>query len=157
DSVVWGPAAHLAASPRPWVRLLGLTSGAWPRCGLEDAILPNHVIPTEQFNPDPVTQADRRSFSVIAGSASGELVLSRSRRNPQGNRLGQSPLLPVGRKPRALTRARIPEHAFSGSDRLMARPSEAAELDQIKSASRCWRNWHVNTLSPHDGQFDAKH
>ena len=31
DSVVWGPAAHLAASPRALVRLLGMTSGGWPR------------------------------------------------------------------------------------------------------------------------------
>jgi hypothetical protein len=31
NSVVWGPASHLAASPRPNARLLGLNSGSWPR------------------------------------------------------------------------------------------------------------------------------
>jgi hypothetical protein len=69
DSVVWGPATHLAASPRRWVRLLGLTSGGWPRSAIEDAILPDHVIPAQQLDPDPVAEADRRCFSVIAGSA----------------------------------------------------------------------------------------
>ena len=143
DSVAWGPAAHVAASPRPWVRLLGLTSGAWPRLGIGDAVLPDHIVPAGQLDPDPVAESDRRAFSVIAGRATGGLVLSRSRRNAQGNRLGGSPLLPAGRKERALARARIPEHAFSESDRLMARPSEANGLDRVKSASQCWRDWHV--------------
>jgi hypothetical protein len=44
DSVVWGPAAHLAAWPRPCVRLLGLTSGRWPRGETDDAILPDHIV-----------------------------------------------------------------------------------------------------------------
>jgi hypothetical protein len=157
DSVVWGPATHLAASPRRWVRLLGLTSGGWPRSGTEDALLPDHIISAKQLDPDPVAEADRRCFSVIAGGATGGLVLSRSRRNPQGNRQGQSPLVPAGRKPRALTRARIPEHAFSESDRLMAWPLEAAKLDHLKSASQCWRDWHVNAVTAHDGQFGGKH
>ena len=65
--------------------------------------------------------------------------------------------MPAGRKERALARARIPEHAFSESDRLMARPSEANGLDRVKSASQCWRDWHVNGLTPHDGQFSRQH
>ena len=89
DSVVWGPAAHLSASPRKWVRLLGLTSGGWPRCGMEDAILPDHIIAATQLDPDLVAEADRRCFSIIVGAARGGLALSRSRRNAQGNRLGQ--------------------------------------------------------------------
>lgn len=157
DSVVWGPAGHIAASPRRWVRLLGLTSGGWPRSGTEDAILPDHVVPARQLDPDPVTEADRRCFAVIVGSATGGLVLSRSRRNAQGNRSGQSPLLAAGQKTRALARARVPEHAFSESDRLMARQSEAAEGDGAQSALRCWRSWHVSALTPHDGQFGGKH
>jgi hypothetical protein len=157
DSVVWGPAMHLAASPRPWVRLLGLTSGSWPRQRMEDAILPEHIVPARQLDPDSIAESDRRSFSVITGCATGGLVLSRSRRNAQGNRLGESPLLPAGQTVRALTRARIPEHAFSESDRLMARPSEAAGLDRVKSASQCWRDWHANALTPHDGQFSRQH
>jgi hypothetical protein len=57
----------------------------------------------------------------------------------------------------ALSRARVPEHAFSEADRLMARPSEAAEVKQIESAALCWRHWHVEDLTPHDGQFSASH
>lgn len=157
DSVVWSPAAHLAAAPRPWVRLLGLTGGGWPRSGTEDALLPDHIIPAEQLDPNPVAEADRLAFSIIAGAATGRLVLSRSRRNLQGNRMAPSPLLPPGRKERMLARARVPEHAFSESDRLMARPSEAGELDRVKSATLCWRNWHRNDLTAHDGQFRANH
>lgn len=157
DSVVWGPAAHLAAAPRPFVRLLGMTSGGWPRNGMDDAVLPDHVVPALELDPDPLAEQDRRCFSAIAGSAGGEFVLSRSRRNAQGNRLGRSPLLPSNRPDRLLARARIPEHAFSEADRLMVRPSESCELDHVNSATRCWRNWHVNSLTAHDGQFEASH
>jgi hypothetical protein len=87
DSVVWGPAAHLAAWPRPYVRLLGLTSGRWPRGETDDAILPDHIVEAKELDPDPIPQADRRCFAIIAGSASGALAISRSRRNAQGNRL----------------------------------------------------------------------
>ena len=157
DSVVWGPAAHLAAAPRSFVRLLGMTGGGWPRRGLEDALLPDHIVAARELDPDPVSEQDWRCFSVITGSVSGELVLSRSRRNAQGSRLGRSPLLPSDRQERRLPRARIPAHAFSEADRLMVRPGEAAALEQVKSASRCWRNWHVSTLTDHDGRFASGH
>ncbi|WP_257169707.1 PD-(D/E)XK nuclease family protein [Bradyrhizobium sp. SRS-191] len=157
DSVVWGPAAHLAAWPRPYVRLLGLTSGRWPRGETDDAILPDHIVAAKELDPDPMPQADRRCFAIVVGSASGALSMSRSRRNAQGNRLGASPLIAEGPKERALARARVPEHAFSEADRLMARRDEAATLDGIKSASQCWRNWHVTGLTDHDGRFRANH
>jgi len=38
-------------------------------------------------------------------------------------------------------------------DRLLARPAEAADIDQIGSAGRCWRDWHVEGLTDHDGTF----
>jgi hypothetical protein len=111
DSVVWGPAAHLAAWLRPWVRLLGLTSGRWPRSESDDAILPDHIVPANELDPDPLPQTDRRCFSIIVGTASGGLAVSRSRRNAQGNRLGASPLISGGPKESALARVRVPEHA----------------------------------------------
>ena len=157
DSVVWGPAAHLAASPRPWVRLVGLTSRTWPRRGAEDPVLPDHLISAKELDPDPTPESDRRSFAVLVDAASAGLVLSRSRRSSQGNRLGPSPLLPNGQPERALSRARIPEHAFSEADRLMARPEEAASVDHVASASQCWRHWHAAGLTAHDGQFKANH
>src|SRR5262249_17363596 len=102
-------------------------------------------------------QADRRCFAIIVGSASGALAISRSRRNAQGNRLGASPLISAGPKERALARARVPEHAFSEADRLMARTEEAAALDGIRSALQCWRNWHLSGVTAHDGRFRANH
>ncbi len=157
DSVVWGPAVHLASSPRRWVRLLGLTSRAWPRRGGEDPILPDHLVAARALDPDPVPEADRRHYAVIHASAGGALVLSRSRRSPQGSRVGPSPLLPHDRDERVLSRARIPEHAFSEADRLMARPAEAARVPYITSASQCWRNWHSESFTAHDGRFGADH
>jgi hypothetical protein len=157
DSVVWGPAAHIAAAPRPWMRLIGLTNRAWPRRGAEDPILPDHLISARELDPDPTPEADRRFYAVLVDAASAGLVLSRSRRSAQGYSLGPSPLLPHGRRERGLSRARIPEHAFSEADRLMARREEAASVDSIFSASRCWRDWHIGDLTAHDGQFEADH
>jgi RecB family exonuclease len=157
DSVAWCSAADLAVAPRPWVRLLGLTSHAWPRRLADDPILPNHVVPAVVLDPDPVEKADRRHFTVITNAVSGGLVLSRARRNAQGGRVGPSPLLAQSSAERSLSRARIPEHAFSEADRLMARPEEAAEVERIKSASRCWHNWHREGLTAHDGNFNAEH
>ncbi len=39
----------------------------------------------------------------------------------------------------------------------MARPQEAAGIEQIKSASWCWNNWHRESLTAHDGNFNADH
>jgi hypothetical protein len=157
DSVVWAPAAHVAAAPRPWLRLLGLTSRAWRRRMSEDPILPHHIVSAQVFDPDPMPEADRRTFAVLLASASTGMILSRSRRTAHGHRLGPSPLLPEDRIERALSRARIPEHAFSGADRLMARPTEAMATPRIRSATQCWRDWHRSNLTVHDGQFGADH
>jgi hypothetical protein len=157
DSVVWAPAAHVAAAPRPWVRLLGLTSRAWPRQMSEDPILPHHVAPAQAFDPDPIPEADRRTFAVLLSSAGAGIVLSRSRRNAHGSRLGTSPLLPEGLDERVLARARIPEHAFSEADRLMARPQEALRTPHIHSATKCWQGWHATGFTEHDGKFDGDH
>jgi hypothetical protein len=157
DSVVWCPAAQLAAAPRPWVRLLGLASGAWPRSAAVDPILPGHIVAARDLDPDPLPEADRRCFATLLAADEGGAVLSRSRRSPQGHRLGPSPLLPDAPSERALSRARIPEHAFSEADRLMARPAEAAALPRIQQASACWRNWHVSAMTAHDGQFQTDH
>jgi hypothetical protein len=157
DSVVWAPAAHVAAAPRPWLRLLGLTSRAWPRRMSEDSILPHHIVSAALFDPDPTPEADRRTFTVLLGSAKTGVVLSRSQRSAHGHRLGPSPLLAPGRVERGLSRARIPEHAFSEADRLMARPAEAVATPRIRSATQSWRDWHRTNLTAHDGQFGADH
>jgi len=156
DSIVWCPARDLAAAPRPHVRLLGLTNRSWPRTAGDEPILPSHVLSADEFDVDPVARADRRHFRVILEAASGSVVLSRCRRSGQGSRVGRSPLL-QDRPEIALSRARIPEHVFSEADRLMARPADAATIKRIQSARLCWRNWHLEHLTPHDAQFAADH
>lgn len=61
-SLAWMPASALAASPRRFVRLLGLNSSRWPRAISEDRLLSDHIIPTAQLDPLPVNAADRRDF-----------------------------------------------------------------------------------------------
>jgi len=156
DSIVWCSASDLAAAPRPHVRLLGLTNRGWPRRIGDDPILPNHVLPGPAFDIDPVSRADRRHFAVILDAASGSVVLSRSRRGSQGNRVGRSPLLQDHAEV-TLSRARVPIHAFSEADRLMARPKDAAGNKRINSAALCWQHWHVEQLTAHDGQFSPDH
>ena len=123
----------------------------------EDPILSQHIISTKAFGIDPVPEADRRAFAVIVASAHAGIVFSRSRRTSLSHRVGPSPLLPQDRSEEALSRARIPLHAFSEPDRLMARPTEAARVSHIASASRSWVNWHRTTLTDHDGRFQANH
>ena len=50
-SVCWMPASALAASPRRFVRLLGLNSARWPRAMAEDRLLSDHIVPTAELDP----------------------------------------------------------------------------------------------------------
>jgi len=156
-SVVWCPARHLVGAPRPWVRLLGMTARSWPRRAAEDPLIPAHILPRHMLDPDPVTEQDRRAFAVITGHAAYGCVLSRSRRNAQGGQLSASPLIPQGAHPQVLKRARIPQHAFSEADRLLARPDEAATWPALVAANLCWRNWRRPAVTAHDGRARADH
>ena len=55
-SVLWCQVADIAACPRPYVRLLGLTSRGWPRTQSEDPLLPAHVIDQTELDPVLVYQ-----------------------------------------------------------------------------------------------------
>ena len=83
-SVAWMPASALAASPRKFVRLLGLTSTGWPRRISEDRLLSDHIVPVTELDPLPVTAADRRDFETILCTTGGQVVLSRARRDNEG-------------------------------------------------------------------------
>jgi hypothetical protein len=156
NSVVWCSAKDLAAAPRPFVRLLGLTNRNWPRRQGNDAILPEHVLSAEIVDFDPVAKADRRHFHIVLEAATGGAMLSRGRRSAQGSRVGRSPLL-EDRSETQLSRARVPEHAWNEADRIMARPQDAANVNRLKAADTCWRNWHVAQLTLNDGKFEANH
>lgn len=156
-SAVWCPASHLAGSPRPWVRMLGMNSRSWPRQATEDPLIPPHILPSHVFNPDSVTEQDRRSFVVITGNATSGCVLSLSRRNAQGGRIAASSFIEPGRPAEVLKRSRVPRHAFSEADRLLARPDEASSSSTLAAADLCWRNWRRSAITPHDGQVRTDH
>ncbi|RWK68287.1 MAG: PD-(D/E)XK nuclease family protein [Mesorhizobium sp.] len=157
DSIVWTAAWQLAAAPRPWVRLLGLTERGWPSSSGEDPLLPEHIVESGAPDADPPAEADRRAFNIIAAGAGRGIILSRSRRNAQGGRTGPSPLLSPGGRTTALARTRLAEHAASESDRLTARPQDVAEHPATGAALRCWHNWHRKDLTVHDGLVSAGH
>lgn len=156
-SVAWMPASALAASPRRFVRLVGLNSSRWPRGISEDRLLSDHIIATAELDPLPVSAADRRDFDTILATTAREVVLSRARRGGEGRLLGRSTLLGDPAEETYLRRNAVPAHAFSETDRLMARPQDFAQEPQALGATACWRNWHRPEITPHDGKVRADH
>ena len=158
NSICWMPVSALAASPRRFVRLLGLNSSRWPRSISEDRLLSDHIVPTAELDPLPVAAADRRDFETILTTTESLVILSRARRDEDGRLLGRSALL-LQRHPEEtyLRRNGIPDHAFSETDRLMARPQEFRAMPQAVAAWGCWRNWLRQEITPHDGLVRAGH
>ena len=156
NSVVWCQASHLAASPRPFTRLLGLTSRSWPRSENDDPLIPDHLLDRRRLRPMTRAERDRLDFEVICAQSGEMLILSRPERNAKGSVLSPSSLWPgteIVHK-----RDRIPEHAFSEPDRLLARPQDAGRLLHVRQSQLCWRNWQREpTLTVHDGLTSAKH
>ena len=157
NSIVWCPAAHLAAWPRLYTRLIGLTGRSWPRVDREDALLPDHILSRRIVVPVSNAERDRRNFSLIAAQTGGQLSLSRSERSAEGSLLSQSPLWPANLRPVVRARTRVPEHAFSETDRLLARPEEAGNSPQLRSSAACWRNRRSQDLTEHDGLIRRSH
>jgi RecB family exonuclease len=156
-SVGWMHASALATSPRSYVWLLGLNALTWPRASREDPLLPDHIISTTELDPLPVTHMDRLAFRAIGGTTTRELVCSASRRDATGRQLGLSPLLPPGVDPERLRRTRVPAHAMSEQDRMMARPGEFAGTPRASSAAGCWLDWHTPDITAHDGLVQPDH
>jgi PAS domain-containing protein len=149
-NIIWGAAHTVANAPRQFTRMLGLTSRHWPRQGREDALLPAHILDPALLEPAGATAEDRTHFAVLRDAAD-EIVYSRSRRDREGRLLGTSPLVPPEIAPEHLQRSRIPQHAFSESDRLLARRQEFSETEGAKSAASCYRNWRSPKITAHDG------
>ena len=137
---IWTSAISLAAAPRPFVRLLALNAGRWPRRISEDRLIPDHIIPIKELDPLPVADADRRDFATIIASAK-HATISFSRRDVEGRLLGRSPLI-GDLKDIYLSRGRIPDHAASESDRLLARPSEFQTTPIARSGLAAWHDWY---------------
>jgi hypothetical protein len=156
DAVVWCNADDLAAAPRRFVWLLGLTATKWPRTARLDPILPGFVVPAPLLDPDPIEVADRRSHAIIVGS-SEEVVLSSARLGGDKRRQTASPLQPPVKKEDILQRDRAPQHALTEADRLLARPQEAEVAGLGAHARVGWRNWNRRELTAHDGLIGAPH
>ena len=156
-SIGWMHAATLACCPHPYVWLLGLNARTWPRSAAEDPLLPDHVIPSSRLNSLPVTLADRLAFRAICSTTPTQLVCCASRRDATGRLLGLSPLMPSDPAPERLRRARIPEHAMSEQDRMMARPDEFAATVRSASAHACWQDWNNPANTSHDGAIRPDH
>ena len=154
-SIAWMPADTLASCPRPFVWLLGLNAQTWPRSSADDSLLPQHVLGDFAL-AETTTEADRRSYEAILMSTACEVVQSFSRREVTGRKLGVSPLVD-SRTAVELSRSRIPEHAMSEPDRMLARPDEFAANDAARQADACWRAWRDPTIGPHDGLVPAGH
>mgnify|MGYP001562333466 CR=1 FL=1 len=156
-SVVWGPASTLATAPRRFVRMLGLTSRNWPRAFADDPLLPGYIIPSTTLQPVSLPAWDRLDFACLLSGAQDDVALSRSRCDSQGRLMGRSALWPVDSQETVLRWIRVPEHAISESDRLLARPEEFQRSQLAHSASACWRNWQRENITPHDGLLAGHH
>ena len=157
NSVVWCPASHLVGAPRRWTRLLGVAGRSWPRSESEDPLLPDHVLSRRRLIPVPIAERDRLCFELLLSRQAEEVVLSRSRRSTDGTLQSASALWPATMPVRTCARTRVPEHAFSEADRLLARGAEAGRSGRIKAALSCWRNWDREEATPHDGVLRARH
>ena len=150
------PASALAASPRRHA-LVGPNSSRWPRGISEDRLISDHIIPTAELDPLQIGAADRRDFETILATTEIEVTMSRARRDGEGRLLGRSALLGPVAEEIYIGRNAVPTHAFSETDRMMARPDEFASNTQAASALATWRNWHRKEITPHDGLVRPDH
>ena len=123
-----------SASPRHFMRLIGLSGPTWPRPENEDPLLPGHLVARRRLEPVSATERDRLHFTSMLDYCGGEIVLSRSRRSAEGSLLSKSSLWPRDVKELVRNRAQTPKHAFSESDRLLARPEEAGQSPLVRSS-----------------------
>lgn len=156
-SVCWMPASALAATSRPYVRLLGLNSGLWPRTGTEDGLLPSHIVAARELEPETLPALERACFFAILGAGSRQVVLSHARRDDRGRHISRSALLQTFAEPEHLARHAVPSHAMSECDRLLARPVDFRDSAQAAAAFECWSNWHRAELTKHDGLIVQDH
>lgn len=159
SSPAYMSAAALATVPRKHVRLIGLTSRAWPRGISEDALVPSTVIPLHELDPLPLREIDMRDYETILATTESSVSLSWARRDADGRVLGISPMVSAAVKKKAtrLQRIRIPSHAMSHSDRLLAQPLEFKRTKRAMQAKACWADWHLSEVTPHDGLVRPDH
>ncbi|RFC65851.1 PD-(D/E)XK nuclease family protein [Mesorhizobium denitrificans] len=156
NTIVWGPAHHVAAAPRKHVRLIGLAANAWPRRPSENPLLPEHLLEPLRLPSADIANDDRMTHDIIV-SQSADHSLSRGHRSATGALQAASTLWRRDRE-RIVGRSAIPRHAFSESDRLYARPADAGKQPQVRASRACWRAWQDSDWhTAHDGLVRANH
>ena len=156
SGVVFSSSDQAIGLNRPYVRLLGVTSRGWPRHSLEDPLLPVRIIPQRILQPFPLSEQDRRAFEYHSLHAR-TMIYSAPRRDREGRLLGSSPLIPKDVRPQLLRRTVIPAHAFSESDRLLARPAEFRSTEAAAEVVGCIKDWNSAEITAHDGRIQASH
>ncbi|MCY4170800.1 MAG: PD-(D/E)XK nuclease family protein [Bacteroidetes bacterium] len=161
ERVAWMPAQSLAASPRQYVRLLGLNSYHWPRENIKDLLLtgPGLEDANQSLDPLPMYDADQRDFSTICQTTSKTVICSFSRYDADGKILGRSHLLSseIFSDTIELFRNSVPSHAMSQSDQLLASPTKFRTTPRAAKALTCWNNWRNQKITEHDGLIKDNH
>jgi hypothetical protein len=70
-SMAWSRPARFAASPRRFVRLIGLNSSRWPRGIAEDRLIPEKEVTERWIRGHPRIKAANGAFRTSPTSASG--------------------------------------------------------------------------------------
>ena len=155
-SILCGPSDLSVGSGRKFVRLLGMTSRGWPRIDKEDPLLPDHIVSSSELQP--LSRSSRDRLSILFHISDARVVVySRSRRDREGRLMAASPLLPKDVSPIPIQRATAPRHAFSESDRLLARPEEFSLQPLAQSSLNCLRDWGRREITVHDGWIRSGH
>lgn len=156
NSIAWGPARHLAAAPRAHVRLIGLDANAWPRRSSENPLIPQHLLGHLRLPSAEAAESDQVMHDIIVGQ-SQNYALSRAYRSATGSLQAASTLWPKDRE-HVVGRSAIPAHAFSESDRLYARATDAGKDPQVRASRACWRAWWDSEQhTAHDGRVRPDH
>jgi hypothetical protein len=114
------------------------------------------MLDRRELHPVNTAERDRLHFEIIRAQTREQLVLSRPQRNAKGSVLSPSSLWPGDVL--IHKRDRVPEHAFSEADRLLARPRDAGQLAHVRQSQLCWQNWQRQSdLTAHDGLSSANH
>lgn len=138
NTIVWGPAHHLAAAPRKYVRLLGLGANAWARRAIGDPLLPEHLLEDIRLPSADIADDDRMMHDIIVNQ-SADYTLSRGHRSATGALQAAGTLWRRDQE-RIVGRSAIPRHAFSQSDRLYARPADAGIDLQPYDRKTAWKD-----------------
>lgn len=158
NNIVWARAADLVGAPRKHMRLVGLSSRSWPRADGVDPLLPDHVLSERELVELVRLERDRLAFEILVSHPGSHVILSRSRRSAEGAFLAKSALVQRNVTERPRSRTRVPEHAFSEGDRLLASIEDALDLPRMRSVTACWTDWTQRLEpTPHDGGFRSDH